>query len=328
MLLKAKISILISFILVGVFIVCSCKKDGNNQNQSPNNNDTIKNNLPAPVVSIAQTPVTILLPNNCSQSFTISNTGPKGSTLNYTVADDGALAGFLEFGNTSGALAAGTSVTIMVSVKPAFVNSTPSLVGAALILDVYTPKASNYTKIVVPVNIKSITSIAPSLIGTWAGTWTGTSYGANNPNQSPPSSPVSGTWTLNLKTIDTVGLTATGSLTWNGTDVYWSYLFDVNGLITTATPVPFIPNRTIQFDASNTSFSYMGSGCNSIQLTIQGFKNQPNPSDAFYGPWFSGNFDISSNTVNSAGVGFSTHPYAPLTLATFFSSGSISGKKQ
>jgi hypothetical protein len=65
-----------------------------------------------------------------------------------------------------------------------------------------------------------------------------------------------------------------------------------------------------------------------IQLTIAGFKNQPNPSDAFYGPMFVGYFDISSGNVSTEGVGFSTHPYAPVTFATNVSSGSVTGKKQ
>jgi hypothetical protein len=332
-----KKQVLILLALLGLFIINSCQKDRNGQNKSSNSNtDTTKNNPPppvSPIVTIAQTPLTILLPNDCSQSFIITNTGPQGSTLNYTVADDGALGGFLNFTNGTGSLAAGSSATIMVSVKPAFVNSKVSLVGSSLVLNIYTPKASNYTKVPVPVKIKSISGILPLFIGTWTGTWIGKSYGRNNPTEAQPSSPVSGTWTLTLKTIDTIGLTATGSLTWNGTDAYWTYIIDKNGIITTATPNSFIPNRTIQFDAANATFTYDavgGSGCiqSQIHLIIAGFDNKPNPGDAFYGPWFSAVMDISSNTAFSSGNGFSTHPYAPVTFDTNFSNGTITGKKQ
>jgi hypothetical protein len=329
---------IILIVLLWLCVINSCKKDGGNQDQSSNNSnnkDTTKTTTPptpVPIALVTATPLAIFLPNNCPQSFTITNTGAAGSLLNYTVADDGALGGFLTLGMTSGQLGAGASATITVAIKTAFVNATPSLKGASLVVDVYTPNASNYTKVAVPVNVKGIASITPQFIGTWSGTWAGMSYGANNPGQAQPSSAVSGTWTINLQKIDTVAMTATGSLTWNGTDVYWTYTYDKNGLITAATPNQFIPNRTIQFDATNTTFMYVSSfnGCSSsmIQLTIAGFMNKPNPSDAFYGPNFVGNFDISSGAVSTVGVGFSTHPYAPVTFATFVSSGSVTGKKQ
>lgn len=325
-------------VLAGLFIINSCKKVGDGQNQTSNNNsksqDTTskKDTVISPAVSIAQSPLTVLLPNNCGQSFTITNSGPKGSLLNYSVADDGVLKGFLDFSPVTGSLLPGASDTIRVSVKPNLVNSTPSLVGSSLVLNVYTPKASNYTKIAVPVNIKSIAVITPLFIGTWSGTWTGVSTGRNNPGQAQPSTSVSGTWTLDLKTLDTVSMTATGSLTWNGTDAYWTYTSDNNGLITSASHHPFTPNRTIQFDAANATFHYSSTpgGCSEseIHLTIDGSFNQPNPSDGFYGPWFNANFNIDTKTVVTEGNGFLTHPYAPVTFDTGLSSGTVTGKKQ
>ncbi|MFI5136570.1 MAG: hypothetical protein ACHQIM_02000 [Sphingobacteriales bacterium] len=324
-----KLPIIILSVLFVWFTINSCQKGGNGKNQSSGNKDTT---FIAPNISISQTPITVLLPNNCPRTFTISNTGPKESMLNYTIADDGALGGFLEFAPTAGSLGAGTSVVINVFVKPAFVNSNPSLVGSSLVLNVYSPKASNFTKTPVTVKVSSIASIAASFTGTWAGTWTGASDGYNNPNQAQPSAAVSGTWSLNLKTIDTAGKTATGSLTWNGTDIFWTYTYDKNGLIITATPNPFIPNRTILFDATNTTFTYTAppNSCSQseIHLTIDGTFNQPNPSDGFYGPWFSADFDMSTNLVSTAGNGFLTHPYDHTTFATDLSSGNISGKKQ
>jgi hypothetical protein len=319
-------------VLIGFITLHSCTKSGNDLNKSSNKTDTTKKIPPVilPLVTVTTTPLNILLPENCAQSFTIKNTGPMGSMLNYTVTDNGALGGFLDFNNSPGSLAANESITINVSVKAAFVSSTPSLVGASLVLNVNTPQASNFIKTPVPVNIKSISTIVPLFIGTWAGTWTGTSMGRNNPTEAQPSSPVSGTWTLTLKTLDTTTMTATGSLKWIGTDAYWTYLVNAGGLITKATPNLFVPDRTIQFDASNAAFTYSNraAGCSSIHLTVEGFKNFPNPSDGFYGPWFSADFDIGSNMVITIGNGFSTHPYAPSSFDTNVSSGTVSGKKQ
>jgi hypothetical protein len=61
---------------------------------------------------------------------------------------------------------------------------------------------------------------------------------------------------------------------------------------------------------------------------IDGFYKQPNPSDGFYGPWFSADFDIGTNKVTTAGNGFLTHPYDHVTNATDLSSGMIDGKRQ
>ena len=136
---------------------------------------------PKPIVAIYPTSITILLRNNCPQSFTISNIGPQGSNLDYVVADDGALGGFLNIkedikgdGNGGGSLPSGSSVTIAVSVKPDFTSSQPSLVGATLVLSIYTPSASNFVKFPVSVEIRSEIDV---LLGTWSGTWSGSSYG-------------------------------------------------------------------------------------------------------------------------------------------------------
>lgn len=313
--MKSPVIVLIG--LSALLIVNSCKKVGGNQN----------NNIPpAPTVSIIQSPITVLLPNNCPQQFTISNTGPQGSLLNYTVADDGALKGFLSFGPYAGTLKSGENVTISVNITPASVNSNPSLIGASLVLDVYTPNASNFTKTPVPVYVKSINSIAPSFAGTiWGGSWLGKSIGFIS------TEPVSGTWTLNLQALDTVAKTATGSLTWNGADVYWSYVYDKNGLITSAIANPFIPNRTIKFNAANTTFSYTApaNSCSQseIYLTINGKQSAGSVYNA-YGPGISANFDINSNIVYPAGFGFETHPYSPDSSSSSISTGKISGKKQ
>jgi len=312
-----KNSIIVVLVLSALLTINSCKKGSNGQINTP---------PPAPAVSITQSPLTVLLPNNCPQQFTISNTGPQGSVLNYTVADDGALKGFLSFGPFKGSLKSGASVTISVNINPSFVNANPSLIGATLILNVYTPNASNFTKIPVSVNIKSINTIAPSFAGTtWGGTWAGKSVGFVS------TAPVSGTWTLNLQSLDTVAKTATGSLTWNGTDVYWSYVYDNNGVITSATPNPFVPNRTIKFNAANATFNYSAptNSCSQseIYLTINAKQTIGSVYNT-YGPSISANFDINSNMVDTAGFGFETHPYSPDSSLSSISTGKISGKKQ
>jgi hypothetical protein len=107
---------IILVVLLGLFAVNSCKKDGGSQNSNnTNSKDTTKNTpppIPIPVVLVTTTPLNIFLPNNCLQSFTITNTGPTGSVLDFTVADDGSLGGFLNLGTTAGSLAAGVSATI------------------------------------------------------------------------------------------------------------------------------------------------------------------------------------------------------------------------
>jgi hypothetical protein len=314
----------ILFIFLGSVFIFSCSKSGNSgPNNSGNGNSNNNNNNPAPAVTISTSLLKISIPGNCSQTITISNSGPKGSTLKYTVADDGALGGFLNFNNASGSLAAGSSINISVNIKTQFINTSPSLAGASLVLNIYTPGASNYTKTPVSIAIKSVADIT----GTWNGTWNGTTVSGHNPNQPGMVDTVSGTWVLNVQSVDTAKMTATGSLTWVGNDAYWTYTYDLNGNITSTTAEPFPVNRTINFDATNTTITNP-TGCVGYQLTILGFKGAANPSDAFYGPMFSAAFDVINNKAVSIGVGFSTHPYAPVTWATFVSSGTVNGTKQ
>ena len=112
-----------------------------------------------PVVAITPMSINILLPGNSPQTFTLSNVGSQASMMEYHVADDGALGGFLDVQNASGTLAGGTSATITVSVKPGFTaTGNGSLVGATLVLNVYTPAAINYVKVPVSVHIEASSS--------------------------------------------------------------------------------------------------------------------------------------------------------------------------
>jgi hypothetical protein len=130
---------------------------------------------------------------------------------------------------------------------------------------------------------------------------------------------------LGLQAVDCAHNTASGTLTWTGKDAFWTYEILPNGS-TVATPHDFIPNRIIRFDSSNTTLISPAPGADpQFHLTIEGFKNAPNPSDAFYGPWFSVDLFPNPGIAASAGNGFSTHPYNPANFDTAISSGSVNG---
>lgn len=166
---------------------------------------------------------------------------------------------------------------------------------------------------------------AQNLVGIWTGTWSGNSFGRNNPGQPAPTSPVSGTWILDLQSVDFAHNTASGTLTWNGRDAFWTYEINPGGNVV-ATPHDFIPNRTIQFDSTNTTLTSPGLGTGpQFHLTIEGYSHAPNPSDAFYGPRFSVDVFPDSGQVVSMGVGWSAHPYNVANFDTAVSSGVASG---
>ncbi|MBU0712869.1 hypothetical protein KJ762_02910 [bacterium] len=198
----------------------------------------------------------ILLPYNCPVSFAIANVGPEGSILNYTIADDGALGGFLDYTNGEGSLNAGSTSTITVSVDPSFTDSSfGGLVGSTLVLNIYTPKASNYVKTFVSIDIRNFNDEVQQLCGIWSGIWSGISGGAEG-----ATSPVSGTWILNLQSVDWANQTASGSLTWNGSDTYWN-----------PGPHAYIVDRTLIFNNFNAELNG-NSPCDAVWLHIAGNK--------------------------------------------------------
>ena len=200
----------------------------------------------------------ILLPYNCPVSFAIANVGPEGSILNYSIADDGALGGFLDYTNGEGSLNVGSTSTITVSVDPSFTDSSfGGLVGSTLVLNIYTPKASNYVKTFVSIDIRNFNDEVQQLCGIWSGIWSGISGGAEG-----ATSPVSGTWILNLQSVDLAHQTASGTLTWNGNDTYWN-----------PGPHAYIVNRTLIFNKYNTDFGLPWMPpCDGVELHIAGNK--------------------------------------------------------
>ena len=185
----------------------------------------------------------------------------------------------------------------------------------------------NRDKLKFPKAENSVTTDDPAqkLVRIWTGTWSGESFGRNSPGQPQPRSPVAGTWILDLQFVDTVHNTASGTLTWNGRDAYWTYEALPNGSVV-ATAHDFIPDRTIQFNSSNTTLTSPLPGAGpQFHLNIEGYAGAPNPSDAFYGPRFSVDIYPDSGVVMSAGIGFSAHPYNKDNFDTAFSSGTVSG---
>lgn len=276
--------------------------------------DTIK-----PVARISPTRLRLGMPENCPQAFQVSNVGPPGSILQFSVADTGALGGFLDVqigGSTS--LGAGQSSNVTVSVKPAFVDS---IVGSTLVLKVDTPGAANFTRWPEMIRVR-----ANSPLGVWGGTWTGHAEGPQSQQ-----APVTGTWILSLESFDLTTGAASGSLQWNGYDLYWPTQGDAWQIF---------PNvsRTRAFDGTSARIEFVTTPqlpCGVYHLVIQ--NTGMNPSDAFYGPYFEVQLDANSGLVPNGPYGgscvcgpsgtFETHPYDPSTMGTGRSVGRVQGRK-
>ncbi len=284
---------------------------------------------PQPEVTVTASPQYVYLPNNCASSFVITNSGPAGTILSYSVLNSNTNTEHLVFTNPSGALPSGGSVTVSVSVDPADINA-PFIIGSTLNVEVNTPNALNRTQTFLPVYIRSMADQAQNLAGTWSGTWSGNSYGAANPGQPSPSTPVSGTWTINVQSVNPAGNTASGTVTWNGNDAYWTYTLDGNGNITSATSHPFNANSSFPFSSSNASFitPSPGSACDRFRLVINDF---PGSSYGVYGPRMVLDMNLRSNTVVSGASSWTAWPYTPVyvnNLSVSQSNGSLSGAKQ
>ncbi len=214
---------------------------------------------PTPVLEVKEIPVTVILPGNCTQYFTVSNVGPSGSILNYTIDDNvTGSAGMLNFTNTSGALAAGEIATVGVNVNTAKVAGIVATPGYSLNLsfNINTPQALNYSRFPVSLFVRSPLAIAKGL-GKWTGTWSGTSSGMANNAGVIPKTTVSGTWSLDC---------ATNTLVWNGNDAYWTYTStdtanQYDGPVAHLLPI----SLTYQIDTTKIVLS---SGCDYLNYSI------------------------------------------------------------
>ena len=217
----------------------------------------------------------ILLPYNCPVSFAIVNEGPQESVLNYSIDDIGALGGYLDYTNGVGSLKSGDYATITVTVDPNFTKSGfGGLGGSTLVLSINTPGASNYIKNVVSVHIMDYDVEVQKLCGIWTGTWSGVSSLGGIIGKTTP---VNGTWKLNLQSVDWEHHTATGTLTWNGSDAWWSReLNDVDD--SKSMPHYYNVDRTNLFNDTTlqvTGGEGVGNPCESIVLDISGINNTP-----------------------------------------------------
>ncbi len=314
-----------------LLLIClqfNCTKQTGQDNGNNNNGGGGGNTPKAQVTIQLNQPMNIYLPNNCSRSFIIKNTGDPGSVLNYTVLDNGALGGYLDFTNAIGSLSANNSATINVTVDPQFVSS-QLLPGSTLKLDIATPGATNGTHAYVSVYPKLIEEQAQEILGVWSGTWGGNSYGAANPGQPSPNSPASGNWQLNIQAVNLFTGAVSGTFTWSGTDSYWNYTFDSFGNITSATPVAFLPNQSVPFNASNSWIQYpaIGSACDRFHLVIN---DMPGSSYGIYGPKLIIDIDIKPNTVHMVSGSWVAWPFAPFNNGAFSvnqSNGQLTGHR-
>jgi PKD repeat protein len=251
----------------------------------------------------------VVLPDDCPVTFTISNAGPAGSTLDYSVADDGALSGFLKIENASGSLASGNSALVSVSVKqdlvPGFWNVNGVFSAITVAVNVYTPKASNFTKM--PVFFETLENFDP--IGTWSGSWSGFSSCHSDTSVKMP---VSGTWLLKVISLNYTDSFINGTLTWQGADKCCE-----NG---TSNPVAI--DKAVAINHNNSRFyrSSVGATCqNKFKLTLD---NQP---FSFFGPWIGVTMDTDNKTVTTFGNGFITRPEGQNCQG--FSTGTVTGAK-
>lgn len=276
---------------------------------------------------------TILLPYNCSVSFVIVNEGPVGTILNYSIADNGALGGFLDYTNGVGALKSGEFATISVSVDPNFTKTGLGGLGegfgSELALNIFTPVASNFTKTFVTVHVLDFEKEVQKLIGTWNGTWSGYSYGPKK------TTPVNGTWTLNLLTIDWLHESVTATLTWSGTDAWWDhYLNDAEADL--STPHYFNVNKTFVFSSKISSINGPRPCIDGVNLQLPhskyfGYFEEigyvPDPSN----PDFHFNFssDLKSILAGSTLTGWSSKWLDPTFPGNYgYSRGVLEGRKQ
>ena len=260
----------------------------NLQISDPNGNNVLNAILviqrPKPVLAIDTNTLTLVVPENCEQYITISNAGPPGSVLNYTVADDGAFSGFLNLNPyvSTFSLASGEYAPVPFSVLDQFATN---WIGGTLTTaaNIYTPGAANYVKYPISVTIETDQTAAQTLLGTWSGTWSGTNSGPTLSDVIP----VSGTWSLTFQQIYSSSpgtLAAVGTITFQGTDYYWDYDDNTEEY---DLPVAYDINQSAQFSNTNViedgyvynGFAdFSGGGCNneySFKVSVLGAISSP-----------------------------------------------------
>ena len=172
-------------------------------------------------------------------------------------------------------------------------------------------------------------NLSANILGTWTGTWTGYSYAKNYPTLPVTDSTiVGGTWAVDIQRINLKDSGAVGTVTWSGIDAYWTYTAIPGNSYNNPLQHPFIANRTKSFDSSMTKLVWLNwtSGC-ILYLKIDLIKNQPNPSDGFYGPRLELYMDVNTKKIIKVDRSWAAHPYDPSNFTTFFSAGELEGGK-
>lgn len=150
------------------------------------------------------------------------------------------------------------------------------------------------------------TEASTNLLGTWKGVWSGYSQPSAADDYTDWSTPVNGTWTLVLTQYDPVAQTASGSLTWQGTDAYWIYTVnhDSNGgqYLTDVASYPYPVALTITFvDGLTADGSGAGgwqTGCGIFRF---GLENNAGGTVPPYGLYFAVNLTAAGEVVGSTG---------------------------
>ena len=153
----------------------------------------------------------------------------------------------------------------------------------------------------------------------WFGTWSGQNYcctgGANGPTVT-----VSGTWRLDIQSVDLIGGSLTGTLVWQGTENIC--LPDISGNFTrTALPV----NKTVTLSSGNTSVSQDVNNPCQFSLVISPDLNNPGPCDPDYGPRLNFPFLDTSNGQISGNSSFGSNPAEPTTCCVGLTLGTVRG---
>jgi hypothetical protein len=166
------------------------------------------------------------------------------------------------------------------------------------------------------------------LRGNWSGTWSGIS--GDSGIGTGFYSRVSGNWTLNVQSVDWAHRTASGTLTFSGSDAWWE-LHDANGILN---PVShsYSVNKSATFNGFNATLGSDSPLCEgNFWLQVAGGKMPYLPPTGFgdvldpYGPGLRFAFSPGFGATN--GGGWRTVSYAPVNPIRSESYGPLVGAR-
>ncbi len=270
-----------------------------------------------PGVAFSATSVQLVVPKGCGGEIWVKNTG--NIAFKIAVKDDATHAGILDFAGDSTEVQPGDSVRINITVKAGMLDKAQLLTGDILVLKAY----SIANNISIEQDIQVTIETVASLTGNWAGTWNGVAVPKQDTcicQVTNPADSVHGTWGIQLNKIDALRQKIlSGTITWQGNDVYYTYTYFASGKVASSTPHPFVAAETFVLDSTNTTIS--PDFCNGFFLVIT--DNRPND----YRLMLQAEFDAVSGKVYTTGNGFLTHPY-DLNHSYNYSAGMVAGARQ